>query len=176
MPGVRRNQYGAARYMTTSPAPVTVQLLADHERLITAVGQMRRQEWGHPPEPEDRAWWVDVTAREAGRDRLPVTWVALDAQGDALGAVGLADYDIEERRDRSPWLIGMIVRADRRGAGIGGLLVAHLEGWAGAHGYERLWVATGGRAVDFYRKCGWELSETFERAPGDVTTVLTRAL
>lgn len=110
--------------MTISPSPVTVQLLADHEPLIAAVGQMRWQEWGHPPEPEDEASWVDVTAREAGRDRLPIT----------------------------------------------------LEGWAGAHGYERVWVATGGRAVDFYRKYGWKLSETFERAAGEVTTVLTKAL
>ena len=162
--------------MTTSPSSVTVHLLADHERLIAAVGQMRWQEWGHPPEPEDQAWWSDVTAREAGRDRLPVTWVAIDERGDALGAVGLAEYDIEERRDRSPWLVGMIVRADRRGRGIGGLLVAQLEAWAGTHGYEHVWVATGGRAVDFYRKCGWELRETFERAPGDVTAVLTRVL
>lgn len=162
--------------MTTSPDPVTVQLLADHAQLIPAVGQMRWQEWGRPPEPEDPGWWVDVTMREAGRDRLPVTWVALEERGDALGAVGLAEYDIDERRDRSPWLIGMIVRADRRGSGIGGLLVAQLEAWAGTQGYKQVWVATGGRAVGFYRKCGWELSETFERAAGEVTTVLTKVL
>ena len=160
--------------MATSPSTVRVELLADHEQLIAAVGEMRWREWGHPPEPEDRESWVDVTAREAGRDRLPVTWVAVDERGAALGAVGLAEYDIEERRDRSPWLIGMIVRADRRGTGIGGLLVARLEAWAATHGYRQAWVATGGRAVDFYRKCGWEPSETFERASGEVTTVLTK--
>lgn len=162
--------------MTTSPHPVTIRLLADHEQLIAAVGQMRWQEWGHAPEPEDPAWWIDTTAREAGRDRLPVTWVAVDERGDALGAVGLAEYDIEEQRDRTPWLIGMIVRADRRGTGIGGLLVAQLEAWASARQYERVWVGTGGRAIDFYRKCGWELSETFERASGEATAVLTRRL
>ena len=162
--------------MTTSPGPVTIHFLADHAQLIPAVGQMRWEEWGHAPEPEDLGWWVEVTQREAGRDRLPVTWVAVDELGQALGTVGLADYDIEERRDHSPWLIGMIVRVDRRGGGIGGRLVAELEGWASSHGYERVWVATGGRAVDFYRKCGWELSETFERTGGDVTTVLTKAL
>jgi len=162
--------------MTTAPGPVVVALLADHERLIAAVGEMRWQEWGQPPEPDDRVWWVNVTAREAGRDQLPITWVAIDQRGNAIGAVGLAPYDLEERQDRSPWLIGMIVRADRRGAGIGGRLVAQLENWAGAHGYTRVWVATGGRAVDFYRKCGWGIYETIERAAGDVTTVLTKAL
>ena len=35
--------------------------------------------------------------------------VASDQSG-ALGAVGLGPFDIEERRDRSPSLLGMIVR------------------------------------------------------------------
>jgi GNAT superfamily N-acetyltransferase len=162
--------------MTAAPGPVTVQLLADNEQLIAAVGEMRWREWGHAPEPEDPDWWVDVTAREAGRDHLPITWVAIDERGSALGAVGLAEFDIEERRDRSPWLVGMIVRPDRRGMGVGSLLVAQLEAWAGAHRYNQIWVATGGPAIDFYRKCGWELSETVEQASGETATVLTRHL
>ncbi|MGH2584142.1 MAG: GNAT family N-acetyltransferase [Dehalococcoidia bacterium] len=162
--------------MTTSPDGALVQLLADHEPLFAAVGEMRWQEWGHPPEPEDPAWWVDVTAREAGRGRLPVTWVAVDEHGAALGAVGLAEFDIEERRDRSPWVVGMIVQADRRGQGVGGLLMAHLEAWAGSQGYEQAWVATGGRAVAFYQKCGWELSEVVDRPAGETATVLTKRL
>jgi GNAT superfamily N-acetyltransferase len=161
--------------MTIPPDSVTIRLLADQEQLIPAIGTMRWQEWGQPPEPDDPAWWIAVTAREAGRDRLPISWVAINDQGEALGAVGLAEYDIEERRDRSPWLIGMIVRADRRGAGIGGQLVAQLEAWAGIHGYTRVWVATG-PAAPFYQKCGWVLSETFTRAAGEVTTVLSKPL
>ncbi len=162
--------------MTTSPGPVTVELLADHEQLIPALGELCWREWGHPPEPTDLEWWVEVTAREAGRDRLPITWVALDERGGALGRVGLGEFDLEERRDRSPWVLGMIVRPDRRGMGVGRLLLAHLEAWAGSHGYQQVWVATGGRAIDFYRQCGWELSETVERASGDAASVLTKRL
>ena len=162
--------------MTPPSGPVTVQLLADNEQLIAAIGELRWREWGHPPEPVDLEWWVEVTAREAGRDRLPITWVALDARGAALGAVGLGEYDLEDRRDRSPWVYGMIVRPDRRGRGVGSLLLAHLEAWAGSRGYQQVWVATGGQAIDFYRKCGWELSETVERASGEAATVLTKRL
>jgi len=82
---------------------VSVELLADHPHLIPAVGQIRWREWGHAPEPESLDWWVDVTGREAGHVGLPVTWVAMDESGKAVGAVGLGEYDIEERRDRSPW-------------------------------------------------------------------------
>ncbi len=152
--------------MTSSFDPIEVQLLADDARLIAAIGELRWREWGHAPEPEDLDWWIDVTAREAGRDRLPVTWVAVDGRGDALGAVGLGAYDIEERGDRSPWVLGMIVRPDHRGLGIGRLLMSHLEAWAGKHGYMQVWVANEGPAIGFYQACGWELSEEVETATG----------
>ena len=126
-----------------------VELLADNPHLIAAVGEMRWREWGHAP--EQLVWWVDVTGRAA----LPVTWVAIDALGEAVGAVGLAAFDIAERRDRSPWVLGMIVAEHRHDAGIGGQLMAALEVWAGQHGYVQAWVATGGRAVAFYEKCRW---------------------
>ena len=155
---------------------VTVELLADHPHLVLAVGQIRWREWGHPPEPESLDWWVDVTAREAGRAELPVTWVAFDSRGEAVGAVGLGRFDIEERRDRSPWVLGMIVTGQQRGLGIGSKLMGALEAWARGQGYSQLWVATGGRAVDFYRKCGWELTETFIRSSGEMTSILTKLL
>lgn len=162
--------------MATSSDPVAVQLLADHAQLIAVIGDMRWREWGHAPDPEDPDWWTNVTAREAGRNHLPITWVAIDAQGGAVGAVGLAAFDIEERRDRSPWVVGMIVHPDCRGRGIGRLLIAHLEAWVGLHGYQQVWVATGDYAINFYRKCGWALSETIKRASGEAALVLTKHL
>ena len=154
----------------------SVELLTEHPSLIPAVGQIRWREWGHPPEPESLDWWVDVTAREAGRDSLPVTWVAIDHLDQAVGAVGLGEFDIEERRDRSPWVLGMIVVAQNRGLGIGGKLMEALEAWARQRGYPQVWVATGGRAVDFYRKCGWTLTEVMTRSSGETTAILTKVL
>jgi hypothetical protein len=81
-----------------------VDLLADRIDLIEEVTDMRWLEWGHPPEPTDRDWWRAATVHEAGRSHLPVTWVASDVSG-ASGAVGLGQFDIEERRDRSPWVL-----------------------------------------------------------------------
>jgi GNAT superfamily N-acetyltransferase len=155
---------------------LSIGLLADHPQLIPAVGELRWREWGRPPEPESLDWWVDVTAREAGREALPVTWAAFEADGSVLGAVGLGEFDIEERRDRSPWVLGMVVDPAQRNRGTGGRLMRALEGWAAGQGYSRLWVATGGRAVDFYRKCGWEVTESFVRTSGEHMTILTRSL
>jgi len=153
------------------PTGIAVHLLADHPQLIPAVGEMRWKEWGSAPEREDLAWWVEVTAHEAGRDALPVTWVAIDDRGSAVGAVGLAEFDLEERRDRSPWLIGMIVSPALRGSGIGGTLVRNLKEWAGHRGFGEVWVATGGRAIRFYQKHDWNLFEVLDQSSGESTVL-----
>lgn len=151
---------------------MAVALLADHPQLVRAVGLLRWQEWGQPPEPEDPEYWVDVTGAEAGRNTLPVTWVAIGPDDEILGAVGLGEFDIDERRDRSPWVLGMVVGPDERRRGVGRLLLAALADWAIQRGGQRVWVATGGPAVQFYRACGYEPLETFTHRSGEVTTVL----
>ena len=161
--------------MSGPTGPTVVELLADRDDLIEAVTDLRWREWGRAPEPTDRAWWWAATVREAGRDGLPITWVASDTSG-TLGAVGLGEFDIEERQDRSPWLLGMVVRPDRRGMGLGRLLVVELERWAGRQGYEQLWVANEGAAVNFYRRCGWQIHETIERTSRPEVTILRKRL
>jgi GNAT superfamily N-acetyltransferase len=156
-----------------SMSDVTIGLLADFPELIEAVARIRWQEWGHIPEPGDLAWWIDVTQREAGRDALPITWVAVDAHGNALGAAGLDEQDLAERRNLTPWAVGVIVAPQWRNQGVGEKLMHALHSWARQHNYPRLWVATGGRAVRFYEKCGWQVAEMVERANGEIPTVLS---
>ena len=150
-------------------------LLADFSGSIPAVAHMRWREWGHAPEPEDPAFWLEVSTREAGRDDLPVTLVAHDAAGEVLGAVGLDTYDLDERRETSPWVTGMIVRRDHRGQGVGRTLMQHLERWAAEHDIAEAWVGTD-HARGFYERCGWTLRETFTTTTGQRMTVLHKKL
>jgi GNAT superfamily N-acetyltransferase len=152
-----------------------VELLADRDDLVDAVTDLRWLEWGRPPEPTDRKWWRAATVREAGRWSLPVTWVPSDSSG-ALGAVGIGEFDIEERHDRSPWVLGMIIRPDCRGTGLGRFLLTQLEKWAAEQEYQRLWVANEGPAVHFYKRRGWQLHETVERDDRPTVTVLSEPL
>ncbi|MBI1282454.1 MAG: GNAT family N-acetyltransferase [Anaerolineaceae bacterium] len=158
------------------PTNISIKFLADYPHLISTVGEIRWKEWGHPPEPESLDWWVKVTERQSGRDHLPVTWVAIDDQNQAVGAVGLAEFDIEERHDRTPWVIGMIVVDDNRNRGIGAQLLAALEQFASQAGYSQIWVATGEPAVGFYQKCGWMLTEIIQRPHGETPKILSKSI
>ena len=91
-----------------------------------------------------------------------------------MGAVGLDTYDLEERHDTSPWVTGTIVRQDGRGAGVGRILMQHLEQWAGDHGIDEAWV--GAQAARFYRRCGWAVQEDFTTTDGQRMTVLHKRL
>jgi GNAT superfamily N-acetyltransferase len=136
---------------------------------------MRWREWGHPPEPEDPDWWLETTIREAGRSELPVTFVAHDPAGEVLGAVGLDEYDLDERRDTTPWVTGMIVRSDRRRCGVGRALMQHLEQWAAGQGIAEAWVGTD-LALDFYLRCGWVEQDTLVTGDGVPVAILHKRL
>lgn len=150
---------------------MTVALLAEFPASMQAVADIRWREWGHPPESEDPAWWLETTIREAGRVDLPVTFVAHGAAGEVLGAVGLDTYDLDERRETSPWVTGMIVRPDHRGRGVGRALMQCLERWAAERQIPEGWVGTD-LARGFYERCGWTFKEAFASSTGQRMSVL----
>ncbi|GIF01899.1 N-acetyltransferase [Paractinoplanes rishiriensis] len=134
-----------------------VRLLADLPELVEPIGRMRCTEWGHDDNLDE---WIATTAGEAGRDGLPVTWVAVDETGTALGAVALGPSDVPDRPELVPCVWGMIVHPGHRGRGIGRLLLAPLERHAAGQGYPAVWVLTGPPAVGYYERCGWQRTET----------------
>jgi GNAT superfamily N-acetyltransferase len=158
--------------------PLFLGLLADHPELVAEVGVLRWHEWGLSPTP---GTWIEITAREAGSDQLPITLVAMGLDGRALGAVALGKYDdaVDEaaREGRTPWLLGMVVRGPERKCGVGRLMVTAVEDLARSRGHERVWVATGAEAVEFYLRCGWKRHQELVPANGDLrTTILAKEL
>lgn len=153
----------------------TITLLTDRPDLAARWAELHWREWGDEPGREELSWWVEDATRATGRTTVPVAFLALGAHNEVLGGVGIHEFDLEERRDRSPWIVGTIVRADRRGEGIGQALMARLEAWALAAGIERLWVATE-RAAAFYRRCGFQHVETLPAQRGEMGTILTKHL
>lgn len=152
--------------------------LADHRELLGQVGLLRWKEWAYGA--ADPAPFIEVTAKEAGRSgQLPMTLVAIDVTGVAVGAVGLGPVDDElsaaERADRTPWILGMVVRAENRKQGVGRRLLESVQDAAASLGHPRAWVATGDEAVGFYQRCGWAAVEHLRlESTGIPTTILMK--
>ena len=165
--------------MSVSIAKIT--LLADRPDLAAQWAKLHWREWGiggTNPERKQLSWWVADAAQAVQRTHVPVAFLALGPAEEVLGGVGMHQFDLEERRDRAPWIVGMIVRPDRRGEGIGQELIAHMEAWAAATGVEHVWVATetASRAVAFYQLCGYTRLEELPAQRGEMVTVLTKRL
>jgi GNAT superfamily N-acetyltransferase len=153
-----RGRYGST--MGERPA-LFLGLLADQPELIAEVGVLRWRAAGQGGTP---APWIESTARDAGRDRLPLTLVAMDLEGRAIGAVtlGLADGTDHDGAvaagcpPGAPWVARLVVRPGERLCGVGRLLVAAAEDLARQHGHDQVWVAAESVDVEFYRHCGWQ--------------------
>lgn len=164
--------------MPSTPGDFRVEPLAAHPDLMEQAGLLRWREWayGNP----DPGCFIEVTVREAGPGgRLPVALVAIDAANNAAGVVslGLSDDEVgqSERRGRAPWILGMVVREDVRGLGVGRHLLESLQGVAASFGYPETWVATGEEAEGFYRRCGWSAVEHLcLQSTGVPTAILTK--
>ena len=84
-------------------------------------------------------------------DQVPLCLLALH-EGELVGVVNLVDNDDEQHTDWTPWLAGMVVRADRRGCGVGSALVRALLNHAWLLGFERVYFGTDGPG--FYTRLG----------------------
>jgi len=151
-------------------------MLADRPELAAGWAELHWREWGKASGREALSWWVDDAAQAIQRTDVPVAFIALGPHDEVLGGVGVHQFDLEERRDRSPWVVGMIVRPELRGQGVGQALMARVEAWASSVGIAQLWVATetASRAVAFYQRCGYERSEELAAQRGEPVTILTK--
>ena len=129
-------------------------LLADQPELIAEVGVLR---WRASGKGGTAGPWIESTARDAGRYGLPLTLVAMDLDGRAIGAVTLAatDEGVVGFDGQAPWLVRMVVRPDEPRCGIGRLMVAAAEDLARERGHAELWVAACDGDLEFYRALGW---------------------
>jgi GNAT superfamily N-acetyltransferase len=151
-------------------------LLADQPELIAEVGVLRWRAAGSVGTPGP---WIEATARDAGRDGLPLTLVAMDLEGRVIGAVtlGLDDEASEQACGaRSPWVVRMVVRPGERMCGVGRLMMGAVEDLAREHGHEQLWVAASDDQASFYRHCGWADAPASEETIVDGSRVLSKEL
>lgn len=153
-------------------------LLADQPELIAEVGALRWRASGGAGTPGP---WIEAAARRAGRDRLPISLVAMGLDGGVIGALTLShtsdgrdpdDAPGEPAAGADPWLVELVVRDDERRCGVGRLMIGAAEAVAREQGYRRVRVAAPTSDADFYLHCGWhpevEPGTTTDGPPGIV--------
>jgi predicted N-acetyltransferase YhbS len=129
--------------------------LADRPDLTRVVGRWHWDEWGHDDPDGSLEGWTDGLRRRSGRDRIPITWVALLGD-EPVGSVALIENDMASHPELTPWLSGLFVVPGSRASGVGSALTAHCESAAADLGVGVLHLYTT-TAEEFYRRRGWEV-------------------
>ncbi len=106
-------------------------------------------------------------------DGFEAAFVVRDG-GKPVGSCLLVRHEIDEARDLSPWLAGLVVEPACRGLGIGEGLVRTVEAHAAAAGVDTLHLYTW-EARRFYERLGWSAVEIFMEE-GEPMLLMRRAL
>lgn len=104
----------------------------------------------------------------------PQTFVLLE--GDVpVGTVTLAQKDLEERPNLTPWLAGVFVVPERRGRGYFRALLGAFEKACRDASIETAWLFTN-TAENVYLRTGWETIELVRRPDIEAFAVMRRAI
>jgi predicted N-acetyltransferase YhbS len=91
--------------------------------------------------------------RGGKRSEIPIGLVAF-LDGKPAGTVSLLQSDLEERKDLTPWLAGLLVFPEFRKYGVGSALVHSLVETAVKIKYSQIYLYT--EIPNFYEKLGWK--------------------
>ena len=154
-------------------APVHVVPLAERPDLVPLVAAWQFSEWGHLHPGQTVATRERRLRETLDADRLPVTFVALDASGGVAGTAAL-DLDDLEGDPRNPWLASVYVPPERRRGGIASALVRAVERAAVRFGHRKLYLFTA-TVPGLYAGLGWRHVEVREYR-GERIAVMERDL
>lgn len=165
---------GPADPAARRPAPARVVPLAERPDLLDQVARWGFAEWGHlrpgGDSLEARRERVRATLRQRA---IPMTFVALGGQGEAIGTAALILDDIEGD-PRNPWLASVYVPPEARRRGIASALVQAVERAAADLGHDRLYLFTAS-APELYAGLGWRALERRDYR-GESILVMDRGL
>jgi len=121
--------------------------IADKINLLETIIPWHEKEWG--------SQWATQVSKSTNKDKIPTMYLALQ-NGLVVGTVLLLDYDLETRKDLSPWMGGVYVDTPYRGKGIGTQLVIHAMFQAKKMNIPKLWLYTE-KSQKLYERLGWIL-------------------
>jgi GNAT superfamily N-acetyltransferase len=132
---------------------VQIEPLATHPEWVGLLARWHFAEWQRLFPGWTLAVVEDELSQNTDPNRIPTTLVAVEG-GEPVGSVSLIEKDLAGWEHLTPWLASLYVRPDRRGQGIGRMLVARAVDEARRLGFATLYLFTPGQQ-DFYAALGW---------------------
>lgn len=121
-----------------------------------------------------REFMASVVNSSLQEAEFPVTFVAVDDAGRAVGTVGFWRCDLISRQDLFPWLAALYVDESARGSGLSAALQQHVIDYARQRGYRHLWLWStfGG----YYERAGWTPAGEALDYPDKIVKLYRRAI
>ena len=136
---------------------IRIAYLAEHREQIPQIARWFHDEWADLNPGCDLAEVERRIAERARKSAIPLALLAFSGD-ELIGTVCLKINDLDTRPDLTPWLAGLYVKAERRGQGVGRLLVDAIEHEARAQGVAELHLYTP-KSETFYQRLGWHTQE-----------------
>ena len=147
--------------------------LADHPEHVHTLAAWFLDEWGFFVPGATLRTFADRLQQHLNRDQLPIAFIVTEGV-DLLGTASLRQYDMDTRRNLSPWIGGVYVAAPFRKHGVGGELVRLVEGKAAELGFRVLHLFTFDKEA-FYARRGWHVLERTSYR-GHAVTVMDKVI
>ena len=130
-----------------------IDYLADHLEMAPFLAAWHFQEWEALLPEWSFAQALAELQSHTGHRQIPTTFVAVE-DGQPLGSASLLEADLDGWTHLTPWLASVYVHPQRRGRGLGKLLVARVIEEARALAVPTVYLFTAGQQ-SYYEQLGW---------------------
>lgn len=153
--------------------PVRIVTLAERPDLVAMLAALHQPQWSASHPTWSMADWEREFSQHQGKG-LPLTLLALDAEGRLQGSASLVADDMNGATAFSPWLANVLVLPPARGNGTGSRLIRAIEAAAQQQGHGCLHLFTEDQQA-LYERRGWTVLESrvFE---GKAVTLMRKML
>jgi predicted N-acetyltransferase YhbS len=135
-----------------------IEYLGDHPDTIPILAGWIYAEWSFMYPGKTKKYIESLLRKRLNKKRLPITLVAFEA-GEPVGTISLKSFDMETKRNLSPWIASLYVERPWRKKGIGSRLIKALEAKAAELNFRKLYLFTVKGLVSFYVRLGWKIKE-----------------
>jgi len=130
----------------------SIDYLGNKPQFVEELAELWTSEWVPNATAEDIRKKITKFKGRLNTSKAPFILVAY-TEDTLIGSAGLTDYDLEKRRDLSPWLFGVLVKPEFRGQAIATKLITDVKVKANSLGYSRIYLHTE-FAQGLYEKLG----------------------